>query len=102
AYWADKLKKAKFNVDDEQLRPYFKLENVIDGVFTVATKLFGLKFTARNDLPVYHKDVGPYEVHDDKGAFIGLFYADFCPRPTKSAGAWANDLRAQWIENGKD
>ena len=102
AFWADKLKKARFNVDDEQLRPYFKLENVIDGVFTVATKLFGLKFTARPDLPVYHKDVRPYEVHDDKGAFIGLFYADFFPRATKSGGAWANDLRAQWIENGKD
>src|SRR5690606_27703217 len=72
------------------------------GVFTVATKLFGLKFTSRPDLPVYHKDVRPYEVHDDKGAFIGLFYADFFPRPTKSGGAWANDLRAQWIEGGKD
>lgn len=101
-YWADKLKKAKFNVDDELLRPYFKLENVIDGVFMVATKLFGLKFTARPDLPVYHKDVRPYEVHDDQGAFIGLFYADFFPRPEKSGGAWATTFRSQWIEGNKD
>lgn len=102
AYWSDKLKKELFNVDDELLRPYFKLENVIDGVFAVANKLYGLKFTARTDIPVYHKDVRPYEVHDSDGSFIGLFYADFFPRATKSGGAWANDLRAQWVEDGKD
>tara|TARA_R110000868_G_scaffold86182_3_gene241721 strand:+ start:4014 stop:6032 length:2019 start_codon:yes stop_codon:yes gene_type:complete len=102
AYWADKLKKDRFNVDDEQLRPYFKLENVIDGVFAVAQKLYGLKITANKDIPVYHKDVRPYEVHDEDGSFIGLFYADFFPRSTKSGGAWANDIRAQWMENGVD
>ncbi|MBH46707.1 MAG: peptidase M3 [Halobacteriovorax sp.] len=102
AYWADKLKKERFNVDDEQLRPYFKLENVIDGVFGVAEKLYGLKFKLNSQIPVYHKDVRPYEVHDEDGSFIGLFYADFFPRATKSGGAWANDIRAQWLEKGVD
>lgn len=101
-YWSDKLKKERFNVDDEMLRPYFKLENVIDGVFAVANKLFGLKFTSRPELPVYHKDVLPYEVHDDKGEFVGLFYADFFPRATKSGGAWANSIREQWVQEGGD
>lgn len=102
AYWADKQKKALYNIDDEMLRPYFKLENVIDGVFTVASKLYGLKFSANPKLPVYHKDVRAYEVHDESGAFVGLFYADFFPRATKSGGAWANDLRAQWLEGKED
>ncbi len=102
AHWSEKLKMEKFKIDDEMLRPYFKLENVIDGVFDVAERLYGIHFKTRTDLPGYHKDVKVYEVLDSDKTFIGLFYADFFPRPTKSGGAWANSIRSQWIEKNKD
>lgn len=99
-FYTEILKKRELNIDDELLRPFFKLENVIDGVFTVAKKLYGINFEQK-DYPVYHKDVKVYEVTDDNGKFVGLFYADFFPRETKRPGAWMTDLRAQGLQHGE-
>lgn len=101
-YYFEKLKDEKFSVNVELLRPYFKLENVIDGVFNVAGKLYGLKFKKRSDIPLYHKDVMTYEVQDDKGNFKSLFYADFFPRAGKRSGAWMTEYKGQYKENGVD
>ncbi|NOT78210.1 MAG: M3 family metallopeptidase [Bacteriovoracaceae bacterium] len=98
AYYAEKLKNEKFQVNDEMLRPYFKLENVIAGVFQVATKLYGLTFLERKDIPVYHEDVKTYEVLDEKGNHVSVFYADFHPRAGKRNGAWMTSFRGQKIE----
>src|SRR5690606_29888467 len=87
-FYSEILKKRKLDIDDELLRPYFKLENVIDGVFKVATRLYGLSFKERDDLPRYHPDVKVYEVRENNNEFLGLFYADFFPRETKRPGAW--------------
>ncbi|WP_127716504.1 M3 family metallopeptidase [Halobacteriovorax sp. HLS] len=95
AFWSEKLKKEKFSVDDEMLKPYFKLENVIDGVFQVASKLYGLNFNERSDIQKYHKDVMTYEVTDESGKHIAAFYADFFPRATKRNGAWMTAYRGQ-------
>lgn len=100
AYYAEKLKSEKFQVNDEMLRPYFKLENVIDGVFKVAGKLYGLKFEQRFDIPVYHEDVKTYEVLDEEGNHVSVFYADFHPRAGKRNGAWMTSFRGQKIEKG--
>ena len=99
-YYAEKLKNEKFQVNDELLRPYFKLENVIDGVFQVAKKLYGLTFTLRSDIPVYHPDVKTYEVKDENNNHIAVFYADFHPRAGKRNGAWMTSFRGQKIEKG--
>jgi len=101
-YYAEKLKKAKFALDDEVLRPYFKLENVIDGVFTVATNLFGLQFEERTDIPKYHEDVKVFEVKEADGSHIGILYTDYFPRPSKRGGAWMNSLRKQSKLKGKN
>ncbi len=98
-YYAEKLKNEKFQVNDELLRPYFKLENVIDGVFQVAKKLYGLTFKQRNDIPVYHTDVKTYEVLDEKNNHVAVFYADFHPRAGKRNGAWMTSFRGQKIVN---
>ncbi len=95
-YYAEKLKKAKYALDDEQIRPYFKLENVIDGVFTVATNLFGLQFEERFDIPKYHVDVKVFEVKEADGSHLGILYTDYFPRPSKRGGAWMNSLRKQY------
>tara|TARA_R110002072_G_scaffold534_3_gene3661 strand:+ start:28287 stop:30323 length:2037 start_codon:yes stop_codon:yes gene_type:complete len=102
SYYAEKLKLKKFNLDDEILKPYFKLENVIDGVFTVASKLYGLKFMQRRDIPVYHKDVMAYEVLDENDRHVSVFYADFFPREGKRAGAWMTSYRDQHLEGNSD
>lgn len=99
-YYAEKLKKEKFAIDDELLRPYFKLENVVAGVFETAKKLYGLSFIQRNDIPLYHKDVTTYEVKNEKGEFLAVFYADFFPRAGKRQGAWMTSFKNQKIENG--
>lgn len=99
-FYTEILKKRELNIDDELLRPYFKLENVIEGVFTVAKKLYGITFQEKN-YPVYHPDVKAYEVTDEKGEFVGLFFADFFPRDTKRPGAWMTDLRAQGLQHGE-
>lgn len=95
SYYAEKLKNEKFQVNDEMLRPYFKLENVISGVFQVASKLYGLSFKERKDIPIYHEDVKTYEVLNEKGEHVSVFYADFHPRAGKRNGAWMTSFRGQ-------
>lgn len=101
AYYSEKLKKEKYTIDDEILKPYFKLENVIEGVFKTAEKLFGLQFIENNDIEKYHEDVITYEVKDESGEHVAVFYADFFPRPGKRAGAWMTSFAGQYKdENG--
>jgi peptidyl-dipeptidase Dcp len=101
-FWAEKLKMKLHDLDDEVLRPYFKLENVIEGVFEHARRLYGLSFKEVTDIPKYHPDVRVFEVSDTKkNSFIGLFYTDFFPRPSKQGGAWANSIREQGLQGGK-
>ncbi len=102
AFWSEKLKQEKYSFDSEQLKPFFKLEHVVDGVFEVATKLFGITFNEQTDIPTYHKDVRTYEVVDDKGAHLGVFYTDFFPRSGKRAGAWMTSYRGQKVVDGVD
>jgi len=101
-YYAEKLKKAKYALDDEVIRPYFKLENVINGVFTVATNLFGLQFEERLDIPKYHEDVKVFEVKEADGSHLGILYTDYFPRPSKRGGAWMSSLRKQSKIKGKN
>jgi len=100
AFYSEKLKQELFELDDEQLKPYFKLENVIDGVFTIAQKLYKLRFVEVQDIPKYHKDVKTYQVFDDKDNFIAIFYADFHPRAGKRAGAWMTQYKGQFKKDG--
>lgn len=100
AFYAEKLKMEKFQVDDEMLKPYFKLENVVDGVFKVAQKLYGLTFKKRTDIPVYHPDVTAYEVVDEKNNFVAVFYQDYFPRAGKRNGAWMTSFKGQKVEGG--
>jgi len=100
-YYAEKVKKAKFDLDEEMLRPYFKLENVIDGAFMVANKLYGITFTERKDIPKYHPDVKVFEVKEGDGTHIGIIYTDYFPRSSKRGGAWMNDFRKQSNLAGK-
>ncbi len=97
SYYSNKLKNERYSYDEEQLRPYFELDNVIDGVFGLATKLYGIKFTRNNDIEVYHPDVKAFDVTDDKGDFIGVIYTDFFPRATKRPGAWMTGFRDQSV-----
>jgi Zn-dependent oligopeptidase len=100
AYYSEKLKQKLFNLDDEKLKPYFKLENVLNGAFTVANKLFGLSFEEVKDIDVYHKDVNTYEVKDENGGLVAVFYADFFPRKGKRNGAWMTSFKPQYIIEG--
>lgn len=100
SYYSEKLKQKLFDLDDEQLKPYFKLENVIAGVFKVAEKLFGLQFEEVFDVEKYHEEVKTYRVYDTDKNFISLFYADFHPRPGKRGGAWMTSFKSQYILNG--
>jgi peptidyl-dipeptidase Dcp len=95
------LKKKELDFDDEVLRPYFKLENVINGVFEIANKLFGLKFIKRDDIPKYHEDVIVYEVQDENNDFVGLYYGDFFPRAEKRPGAWMTTFRNAGLQFGE-
>lgn len=101
SYYAEKLKKEKYNFDEEQLRPYFKLENVIKGLFTVVNKLYGLKIEERKDISVYHPDVRVFELKESSGKHIGIIYTDYFPRESKRAGAWSNNFRFQSNINGE-
>ncbi|NOZ45866.1 MAG: M3 family metallopeptidase [Chlorobi bacterium] len=101
-YYAEKLKKAKYDLNDEVLKPYFELEHVKKGLFEVINKLYGLKFVERNDIPKYHKDVQVYEVQEADGSHVGLLFMDFYPRPSKRSGAWMNAFRKQMIKDGKN
>ncbi len=101
-YYAERVKKAKYDLDEEMLRPYFKLENVRDGAFDVAHRLFGLNFKQRDDIPVYHEDVTAFEVQDADGTHIGILFVDYFPRASKRGGAWMSEFRQQRILDGKD
>jgi len=96
AYYSEKLKMEKYAIDDELLKPYFQLENVIDGVFKTAEKLFGLEFTENNSIEKYHEDVLTYDVKNTKGQAIATFYADYFPRDGKRAGAWMTSYAGQY------
>ncbi|MDN3664516.1 M3 family metallopeptidase [Algibacter miyuki] len=102
SYYSEKLKQKLFSLDDEKLKPYFKLENVIDGAFTVANKLFDLNFEEINTIDKYHNDVLTYKVTDDKGDLVSIFYADFFPRAGKRNGAWMTSYKPQYIKNGEN
>ncbi len=94
-YYAEKIKKEKYELDDEELRPYFQLENVRDGAFAVANKLYGITFTELPDVKVYHPDVKVFEVKDADGSHVGVLYTDYFPRASKRGGAWMSSFRKQ-------
>ena len=98
SYYANKLKNAKYSYDEEELRPYFPLDNVINGVFGLATKLYGITFTPNDSIQVYHPDVKAYEVRYPDGSLVGILYTDFFPRASKRPGAWMTSFREQYVD----
>ena len=102
SYYSEKLKKEKYDIDDEVLKPYFQLENVVEGAFIAANKMYGITFKEINNVQKYHPDVKTYEVLNNNGDHLALFYADFFPRPTKRNGAWMTSLRGQNRKEGND
>lgn len=97
SYYSNKLKNAKYAYDEEKLRPYFELNNVIDGVFGLATRLYGITFKKNPDIPVYHPDVTAFDVIDRDGSFLGVIYTDFFPRDSKRPGAWMTEFKSEEI-----
>lgn len=102
SFYSEKLRAEKYDLRDEQLKPYFQLDLCINAIFDLANKLYGLTFTELNDIPVYHQDVKVYEVKDKDGSHLALFYADFFPRESKRGGAWMTEFRGQRIYNNTD
>ena len=102
SFYAEKLRLERYDLSDEQLKPYFQLEHCINAIFDLANKLYGLTFDELNDIPVYHEDVKVYDVKDRDGSHLALFYADFFPRESKRGGAWMTEFRGQRIYNGID
>lgn len=102
SYMAEKLRKQKYDFDEEITRPYFPLEKVKEGVFELTQKLWGLTYKHNTEIPVYHKDVSVYEVYDEDGSFLSLLYLDFFPRKGKSGGAWMTSFREQYRKDGQD
>jgi peptidyl-dipeptidase Dcp len=100
-YYTEKVRKARYDIDEQTLRPYFKLDNVVQGAFAVANRLYGITFTPRPDLPVYNPEVKAYEVKDANGAHLAVFYTDYHPRPGKRVGAWTGGMRGSYVRNGK-
>ena len=100
-HYAEKVRQEKYALDDTALRPYFKLENVRQGIFTLCDKLYGLKFVERRDIPVYNPEVQVFEVREADGRYVGALYMDFHPRPSKRGGAWSGAFRREHYENGK-
>lgn len=100
SYYANKLKNEKYSYNDEELRPYFELNNVIKGVFGLATRLYGLHFTENQNYSVYHPEVKSFDVTDADGNFVGVLYTDFFPRDTKRSGAWMTEFRPERIVDG--
>ena len=98
SYYSNKLKNAKYAYDEEKLRPYFELNNVIDGVFGLATRLYGVTFKKNPDIPVYHPDVTAFDVIDRDGSFLGVIYTDFFPRSSKRPGAWMTEFKSEEIK----
>ena len=97
-FYSHKLQMKKYNLDAEMLRPYFELKNVINGVFGLANRLYGITFKENKDIPVYHPDVKAYEVFDKYGSYLAVFYADFHPRKGKQGGAWMTEYQGQYID----
>jgi len=100
-YYTEKVRKARFNLDEQALRPYFKIENVREGMFYVANRLYGITFTPRPDLPVYNPEVQVFEVKDEKGAHLGVYYTDYHPRAGKRVGAWSSSFRGTRLKDGQ-
>jgi peptidyl-dipeptidase Dcp len=101
-YYAEKLRKAKYDLDDRMLRPYFPLENVREGAFTVANRLYGITFTERTDIPKYQEDVRVFEIKEADGSHIGIIYTDYFPRASKRGGAWMGSCRKQSRQGGRE
>lgn len=102
AYWAERYQEAEYSLKEEELKPYFRLEDCIGAVLGLATRLYGITFEERKDVPVYHPDVKVFEVKDEDGSHLALFYADFFPRASKRGGAWMTEFRGQGVRNGKE
>ena len=102
SYYSEKLKNEKYSLNDDELRPYFELENVKKGVFNLANRLYGVKFVKNPRIQVYNPEVDAYDVFDSKGNFVAVYYCDFHPREGKRGGAWMNDFKPQWREGKKD
>jgi peptidyl-dipeptidase Dcp len=102
SYYSEKLKKEKYHFDTEMLRPYFPLKQVIDGVFGLAHRLYGISFKENAEIPVYHPDVKAFEVFDKDGSYLAVLYADFHPRETKQSGAWMTEYKNQWKRDGEN
>ncbi|MGN1220708.1 MAG: M3 family metallopeptidase, partial [Candidatus Cryptobacteroides sp.] len=100
SFWSERYQEAEYSLNAEQLKPYFKLENCIDAVFDLANRLYGITFEPLDNVPVYHKDVKVYDVKDEDGSHLALFYADFFPRASKRGGAWMTEFRGQSIIDG--
>ncbi len=101
-YYTDWIRRERYALDDSEIRAYFPLENVLQGAFTVANRLYGVTFTELDTLPVYHPDVRTFEVKDEDGSHLGIFYADYHPRAGKHGGAWSSEFRPQRMKDGKD
>ena len=101
-YYAEKLRKANYDLDESELRPYFKLENVIQGSFDVANKLYGITFEELDDMPKPHPDAFVFEVFDNDGSHLGVLYQDYFPRASKRQGAWCGSYRGHKVVEGKE
>jgi peptidyl-dipeptidase Dcp len=99
-YYTEKVRRARYDVDEQEVRSYFQIDNVINGAFTVANKLYGIEFTERHDIPTYHPEVRTFEVTDVDGSHLGVFMTDYHPRPGKRGGASSSDIRGQWVQDG--
>ncbi len=102
AFYSEKLRVEKYSLNDEMVRPYFKLENVTNGVFGLATRLYGITFVENKNIPVYHPDVKAYDVLDKDGAYLAVLYTDFFPRAGKQSGAWMTSFKEQYVKDGVD
>jgi len=100
-YYAEKVRQARYDVDEQEIRPYFMIDNVIDGAFYVANQLYGIDFTERFDIPTYNPEVRTFVVTDVDGSHLGVFMTDYYPRPGKRGGAWSRRIRGQWVEDGQ-
>jgi peptidyl-dipeptidase Dcp len=101
-YYSEKIRQTRFSIDESEIKPYFKLENVRQGAYTVANKLYGVQFKQVSNVPVYNPDVEVFEVLDADGSYLGLFYSDYFPRAGKRSGAWMGNFRPSYIENGQE
>lgn len=101
-FYSEKMKNEKFSLDDEQLKPYFKLENVTEGIFKLSEMLYGITFKKNSNIPIYHPDVQAFEVFDKDGKFLAVLFMDFFPRETKRNGAWMTSFREQFVKDGKE